>query len=135
MSENEAIQSISFNSQLEQYIGNCLAKGMDSARIVEDCVTAGVCTTRTEITRHIKHVFNQWHELEEEVSLDKQDLYLWHIRLRHTLLMNTMESAPRVALTVLESLADLQNLRQETHAATDIPIIVQLMPKGQEDAR
>ena len=113
-------------------IGQSLAKGMSNQEIVTTLVSMGNISEE-EAVKHLRSVYDHWNNIHELLQPKKTDLLNWHLQLRHKLLQNAMEDgndmkAVRVALAILESMAELQDIKA-IEGGTRESITINLVPK------
>lgn len=114
----------------EQRIGQLFAMGEAIPEIVKLLQTEKYVETEEDAIALVQNVYASWKEIEEKSELDMIDTKNWHIYMRHQLLKKTMDSNPRAALAVLESLAELQKVKVALDASLDtIPIMINLVPR------
>jgi len=110
-----------------QRIGQLFASGESIHGIAVTLVQEYECSLE-EAHTHIRAVYTSWQETIEKVDIDIIDRKNWHIEMRHALLIKTMDSNPRAALAILESLAELEQVKKDIDAGLgEIPISIELI--------
>jgi hypothetical protein len=127
--DNPLQQVLPLVADIGQRIGQLLASGSSTPKIIQILLAEGYTKTREEAAQALRAVYVQWKDTSQLVNLDTADIREWHLQMRHELLEHTMVSAPRVALAVLESLAALQQVTPTiSDHLSEIPLVIQLLP-------
>ena len=121
-----------FSQQILKTIGNYLARGLSSQEIIEALIATEIVDSVEKASELVKGFYENWTHTNTLLDLNTSDLYNWHIFLRHTLLQKSMsDESPqgvRVALAILDSMAEIQGVTQNTDELIAKPIQIELIP-------
>lgn len=99
---------------VDEKIGELLANGYPDSEIVI-LLLDEFTITEEEAVGALRGVYDQWSNVTQKLNLQIDDLKNWHIHQRTNLLKNALLDkqdikAQRIALSILDSLAELQGL-------------------------
>ena len=115
---------------LPQRIGELFALGCGTAEIIETVIDEGLAEDKESALQGLKAMYDSWSNLNDALSITLSDTKNWHIFMRHELLKDTLKLNPRVALAILESLADIQRIKISADANLEnIPLSINLIAK------
>ena len=121
---------------VQQLAGALLAQGYSHTEAVENLCSVVPGLTPGDAHACIKRIYTVWRQTGEELDLNSEDHRNWHVHLRQRLLREAIKdpSAPcqRLALSILDSLATIQGLKNIQERELLKPLTLMLVPKQEE---
>ena len=122
------------DSEVVRLVGQLIAEGYSAQGVYKALSVEPFLIPREDISVAIKEVYESWRREDEELNLDLADYRRYHLEMRHRLLVSalaTSDSAQslRLALSILESMATLQNLSEgNEHERSQHDLTITLVP-------
>jgi len=120
------------DDKLNYKIGELLAKGIATTEIISTLVQEQLVDDENTAVIALQVFYAGWQSIKKALSLQPDDVKNWHIYLRHEILKKAMkDDTPahiRTALTILESLADIQGVQTDTEAIDEHELTIVFEP-------
>jgi hypothetical protein len=115
-------------STAAEAVGMLFAQGCSTVEIVTHLIDKGLVEDEETAYTAVRDMYTGWTKIHDETKVETSDTRNWHIEMRHVLLKKTIDDNPRVALSVLESLAEIQKIHTAVDANLErIPLSIELI--------
>jgi hypothetical protein len=121
---------------LHELVGRYLAEGLTNQEIITKLQIEQVLEYE-EAQTILRQVYTSWQVVKEGLDLQVEDERNWHQYLRMQLLAATLKEqntpSRRLALAILDSLANIQSIGTSTPVTVPLPIMLIEKPPTEEE--